>query len=92
MPGDSVEKTFTITNQLGLHLRAAGKLAQLAGKFPASTFITKDSVEVNGKSIMGILSLAAACGTMVTVKCSGPDCEKAMEAIDTLISGRFGEK
>lgn len=89
--GDCVEKTFTVQNELGLHLRAAGKLAQTAGRFPANVWIKKDNVEVNGKSIMGILSLAAAVGSVITVRCQGPDCHNALAAIEALIVGKFDE-
>ena len=92
MSGDCVEKTFTVQNELGLHLRAAGKLAQMAGKFPGNIWIKKENVEVNGKSIMGILSLAAACGSVITVRCQGTDCDKAMAAIEGLINAKFDER
>ena len=83
--------TFTIDNELGLHLRAAGKFAQTAGKFASTIWVKKDGTEVNGKSIMGILSLAAACGTMITIRCTGPDAEKAMLALETLVTAKFHE-
>ena len=61
----SCEKDFTIDNELGLHLRAAGKFAQTAGQFSCDLWVSKDGVEVNGKSIMGVLSLAAARGSKI---------------------------
>jgi phosphocarrier protein HPr len=86
-----VEKTFVIDNELGLHLRAAGKFVQTAGKFAAEIWVKRDSLEVNGKSIMGILSLAAARGATISVRCIGGDAETALSAIGTLIAEKFHE-
>lgn len=85
------EQEFSIDNELGLHLRAAGKLAQLAGGFKCEVWLIKDGTEVNGKSIMGVLSLAAARGSKLTVRCTGDDADTAMEAIAKLIHAKFHE-
>ncbi len=85
------EKTFTIENELGMHLRAAGKFVQTAGKFTAEIWVKRDAIEVNGKSIMGILSLAAARGAVIHVRCVGQDADKALSALGTLITEKFHE-
>lgn len=87
----SCEKEFTIENELGLHLRAAGKFAQTAGQFTSDLWVSKDGVEVNGKSIMGVLSLAAARGSKIKVRTSGDDAERSLAAIAALITAKFHE-
>ncbi|MBI5236875.1 MAG: HPr family phosphocarrier protein [Deltaproteobacteria bacterium] len=87
----SVEKTFTIRNKFGLHARAASQFVQLANRFDADIFVMKDGQEVNGKSIMGILILAAARGTLITVKAEGMDATAAVSALGELIENGFGE-
>ena len=85
------EQKFTIKNRLGLHARAAAKFVNLAGKFDSDIFIEKDDQSVNGKSIMGILILAAACGSVVKVTADGADSVAAIEAIGELIDAGFDE-
>ena len=92
MPGQSHEvREFSIDNELGLHLRAASKFAQLASKFQCEVWVYKDGTEVNGKSIMGVLSLAAGCGTRIRVRVEGDDAPAAMKALAELISAKFHE-
>lgn len=86
-----LNRCFTIKNRLGLHARAAAQLVQTANKFSSEVTLIKDDVEVNGKSIMGILLLAAPKGTDVSVAVDGVDEEKAMEMIAELIEDGFGE-
>lgn len=86
-----MERTFTITNKLGLHARAAAKLVQLMSRFESECYITKDDNTVNGKSIMGVLTLAAAMGTEIHVRVEGPDEEAAMQAVEELIQNKFDE-
>ena len=88
---DVAEKTMMIQNELGLHARAATKLVQLASKFPCEITLTKDGHEVNGKSIMGVLMLAAAKGTVVTVKTDGKQAKECAEAIAQLFEKGFNE-
>jgi len=83
--------TFKIVNRLGLHARAAAQLVQTANRFVADVMIEKDGNEVNGKSIMGLLMLAAPQGSHITVTVSGGDAADAMAAIGTLINDGFGE-
>lgn len=85
------EEEFEIVNRLGLHARAAAKFVQIAGKFSAEVFVEKDDFEVNGKSIMGILMLAAPQGTMIRVRTEGADADEAMSAIGQIINDKFGE-
>jgi phosphocarrier protein len=86
-----MEQTFVIQNKLGLHARAAAQLVQLAGRYQSECTITKDDITVNGKSIMGVLTLAAAMGSQITVKVEGPDADQAMAEIEKLIANKFGE-
>jgi phosphocarrier protein len=80
-----------ITNKLGLHARASAKLTQLAGKFQSEVWMSRNGRRVNAKSIMGVMMLAAARGTTVTIETSGPDEEEAMSALLGLIKDKFGE-
>jgi phosphocarrier protein HPr len=84
--------TFTIKNRLGLHARAAALLVKTANRFASEITIEKDGVEVNGKSIMGILMLAASKGTKITVKVNGKDSTQAVRVLGKLIEDKFGEE
>jgi phosphocarrier protein len=84
-------RTFIIVNTLGLHARAAAQLVQTANRFRAEIHVEKEGVQVNGKSIMGVLTLAAAKGSEIVVCCEGDDAEAAMTAIATVIETGFGE-
>lgn len=88
---ESAEAEFTIINQLGLHARAAAQLVQLANRCKCDVTLRTDSDSVNGKSIMGVLMLAAAYGQVLTVSASGPGASDAVRAIGELIANRFGE-
>lgn len=90
--GDFVSRTMTIQNRLGLHARAASQFVQMANKFQSDIFVCKGSQEINGKSIMGILILAAGCGTDIEVKARGGDAHEALDSIEELINGGFGEE
>lgn len=81
----------TIVNRLGLHARAATRLVNCASEFSSEIFIRKGARSVNGKSIMGILTLAAATGTELTIEANGADEARALEAVVRLINNRFGE-
>jgi phosphocarrier protein HPr len=85
------ERTFVIVNTLGLHARAAAQLVQTANRYRSEIHVEKDGMSVNGKSIMGVLTLAAAKGSQVTVACEGEDAEAAMAALAKLIENGFGE-
>ena len=85
-------QTFTIKNRLGLHARAAALLVKTANKFASEVTIEKDGLEVNGKSIMGILMLAASKGTKITLKVEGRDSVQALQTLGRLIENKFGEE
>ena len=87
-----LKKTVIIKNKLGLHARAAVKFVNLANRFASSVRIEKDGAEIDGKSILGILTLAAVQGTRITLKISGKDEESALKALAALIGDRFQEK
>lgn len=86
-----IEQTFTIVNTLGLHARAAAKLVQLCGRFASQIQIRNSQRDANAKSIMGVMLLAAAHGTQVTVRVEGEDESDAMQAVQDLIESGFGE-
>ncbi len=86
------KRQFEIINRLGLHARAAAMLVQTAQKFKSEIHIEKDGLKVNGKSIMGLLMLAAAKGTVIGVHTEGEDAPDAMSAISELVCNGFGEK
>jgi len=86
-----MNRDITIINKLGLHARAAAKLVKLAASFQSSIDIEKDGKRVNGKSIMGVMMLAASCGSTVTVYVDGEDESDAMDALEQLINNRFDE-
>ncbi|MCP4199497.1 MAG: HPr family phosphocarrier protein [Proteobacteria bacterium] len=89
---DTCEVLLTIENELGLHARAATMFVQVAAKYESDIFIVKDGREVNGKSIMGILTLVASKGTKIRVRATGPDAEAFIEAISKLVRDKFGEE
>jgi phosphocarrier protein len=80
-----------ITNKLGLHARAAGKFVEAASRFESEIWLIKGKSKVNGKSIMGILTLAAAKGEIVVMQVEGPDEEKALKTLKDLVRSGFGE-
>jgi phosphocarrier protein len=86
-----IVQTYLIRNKLGLHARAAALLVKTANHFSSDVKIEKDGMEVNGKSIMGILMIAASKGTRVTLKVEGKDETEAVEALGKLIDNKFGE-
>ncbi|PIE02608.1 MAG: phosphocarrier protein HPr [Acidobacteria bacterium] len=86
-----IENKVEIVNQKGLHARAAAKLINLSHTFESEILIQKGDNEVNGKSILGLLMLAAQMGSLLTVKADGPDEKKALDAVCNLISNKFEE-
>lgn len=83
---------FRLVNRLGLHARAAAQLVQTANRFKSDVMVAKDGEEVNGKSIMGLLMLAAPVGSLLRVTVSGDDAAEAMKTIGALIDDGFGER
>lgn len=88
----TITKSFLIENELGLHARAAAAFVKIANRFRSQISVKKESITVNGKSIMGVLMLAAPKGTTIEVTASGFDAEKAMEELGSLIQNKFGEE
>ena len=86
-----IAKDIEIKNKLGLHARAAAKLVHTAARFKSSIKIRKGDEEVDGKSILGILLLAAGRGSVITVRAEGEDEEQAVDAIEKLIDAKFDE-
>ncbi|MFW6160812.1 MAG: HPr family phosphocarrier protein [Acidobacteriota bacterium] len=86
-----IEKEVRIKNKLGLHARAAVKFVNVANRFASSVRLEKDTQEIDGKSILGILTLAAVRETRLTLKISGGDEEAALKALEKLIDNKFGE-
>ncbi|HSG75541.1 MAG TPA: HPr family phosphocarrier protein [Burkholderiales bacterium] len=82
---------LTVTNKLGLHARASAKLTQVASRFAAEVWLTRNGRRVNAKSIMGVMMLAAGRGAALTVEAEGADAEAALAAIRELVAGKFGE-
>ena len=87
-----LEQQVEIINQLGLHARAAAKFVSTAGQFTAEVHLSKGNQKINGKSIMGVMMLAASKGSFLTLATEGEDEQQAMDALTSLIADRFGEE
>lgn len=86
-----IEREVSIVNKLGLHARAASRLVNCASTFAAEVWLRRGDREINGKSIMGVLTLAAGKGTVLAIRTEGEDELAAMNELETLIAQRFGE-
>lgn len=86
-----LQKDIPIINKLGLHARASAKLTQLAGRYQSNVKMSRNGRQVDAKSIMGVMMLAAGMGSTVTLQIDGPDEQDAMDALTELINNRFGE-
>jgi phosphotransferase system HPr (HPr) family protein len=84
-------ESVTVVNQLGMHARAAAKFVHLATRFQAQVRVARETRQMDGKSIMGVLLLAAACGSVVTISADGPDEREAVGALVALVQSGFGE-
>jgi phosphocarrier protein HPr len=87
-----LSKTLTILNEVGIHALPASMIVKRLLEFESEVFIEKDGKRVNGKSIMGILMLAASKGSQIRVEADGPDAQAAVEAVEELVRGKFGEE
>jgi phosphocarrier protein HPr len=85
------QRTVTIVNKNGLHARPAAEIVKLAAKYQSEITIVRDDLEVNGKSIMGVMMLAAEQGASIVVRANGPDAAEAVGAIEELVARGFGE-
>ena len=90
-PSQKIEKEITIINRLGLHARPAAMFVRIASRYRSEVWVAKDDEQINGKSIMGLMMLAAGQGSKLLVRCEGPDAERAMEELEALINRRFNE-
>jgi phosphocarrier protein HPr len=86
------ERQVQIVNKNGLHARPAAEIVKLAAKFQSEITIVKDDLDVNGKSIMGVMMLAAEHGSTIVLRAEGPDADAALDALSTLVSNKFGER
>ena len=85
------ERNVKIVNKHGLHARPAAEMVKAASRFKSDVTISRDDLEVNGKSIMGVMMLAAECGATITLRATGPDADDALDSLATLVASRFGE-
>ena len=87
-----VERQVTVANRNGIHARPAAEIVKVAAKFKSDITLVRDDLEVNGKSIMGVMMLAAEYGSTIILRADGEDAEAAVEAIATTIANKFGER
>lgn len=88
----TTERSIRIVNRNGLHARPAAELVKVASRFQSEITMVRDDLEVNGKSIMGVMMLAAECGAELLVRADGPDADQAVSAIADLVAAKFGER
>ena len=91
-PAHTARRVATICNQRGLHARAAARFVKTAGQFDAEVLVRKNGTEVSGRSIMGLMMLAAGPGTCITVEATGEEAAEAIEALASLVACRFTEE
>ena len=89
---EKVEKEITIVNRLGLHARPSAMFVRVASRFRSEIWVAKENEEINGKSIMGLMMLAAGQGSKLRVRAEGPDAAEALQTIEELIASRFNEE
>ncbi|MBI5207897.1 MAG: HPr family phosphocarrier protein [Candidatus Firestonebacteria bacterium] len=87
-----IEKDFILKNKLGIHVRPAAMLVQVANKFKSEVYLCKDKQTVNGKSIMGILTLAAGQGSKLSIRIEGSDAEEMLKQLEKLFENKFDEE
>ena len=85
------ERSVQIVNKHGLHARPAAEMVKAASRYKSDITISREDLEVNGKSIMGVMMLAAEFGATITLRANGPDAEDAIDALSVLVASRFGE-
>jgi phosphocarrier protein len=86
-----IEKEVPIVNRLGLHARPAAMFVRIASRYRCEVWVAKEGEEVNGKSIMGLMMLAAGQGSKLKIRCDGPDADRAIAELEELINARFHE-
>jgi phosphocarrier protein HPr len=87
-----VERTVQIVNKNGLHARPAAEIVKISARYQSEITLVKDGMEVNGKSIMGVMMLAAECGSSLLLRAEGADADAVVDALATLIANKFGER
>jgi phosphocarrier protein len=90
-PAQKLEKEITIVNRLGLHARPAAHFVRIASRYRSEVWVEKEGETINGKSIMGLMVLAAGQGSKLTIRCEGPDADKVLEELEELIQRKFDE-
>lgn len=90
--GLKIEKDIPIVNRLGLHARPAAMFVRIASRYRAEVWVAKEGEEVNGKSIMGLMMLAAGQGSTLHIRCEGPDSDKVIAELEELIKAKFNEE
>jgi phosphocarrier protein HPr len=91
-PGQKLEKEITIINRLGLHARPAAMFVRIASRYRSEVWVEKEGEQINGKSIMGLMMLAAGQGSRLLIKCEGPDADKVLAELEELIQQKFNEE
>ncbi|MDQ8153510.1 MAG: HPr family phosphocarrier protein [Gemmatimonadota bacterium] len=86
-----VERSVEVKNAHGIHARPAAEIVKVAARFKAAITIVRDDLEVNGKSIMGVMMLAAECGATILIRATGDDADAAADALVALVNSKFGE-
>ncbi len=89
--GEKIEKDIAIVNRLGMHARPAAMFVRIASRFRCEVWVEKEGEEINGKSIMGLMMLAAGQGSKLHVRCEGSDAAQAMQELEALIAAKFNE-
>ena len=87
-----LERAVVVVNANGIHARPAAEIVKTAGRFQSNITIARDDLEVNAKSIMGVMMLAAECGATVRLRADGHDADGALEALSELLTSKFGEQ
>jgi phosphocarrier protein len=90
-PAQKLEKEITIINRLGLHARPAAMFVRIASRYRSEVWVEKEGEKINGKSIMGLMMLAAGQGSKLLISCEGPDADKVLEELEELIQKKFSE-
>jgi phosphocarrier protein len=90
-PGQKLEKEITIINRLGLHARPAAMFVRIASRYRSEVWVEKEGEQINGKSIMGLMMLAAGQGSKLLIRCEGADADKVLEELEELILKKFNE-
>jgi phosphocarrier protein HPr len=90
-PSQKIEKEITIINRLGLHARPAAMFVRIASRYRSEVWVEKEGEQINGKSIMGLMMLAAGQGSTLKIRCEGPDADRVMEDLEELIQQKFNE-